>query len=94
MIFDWDEAKNSANERKHGINFIAASAVFDDPFHLDIDVSRAEHGEERRMAIGRLASGWIVAVIFTDRGNVRRLISARRASRDERAAYHSSQTLS
>jgi uncharacterized DUF497 family protein len=42
MKFEWDEAKNAAYEQKHGIAFVAASAVFDDPLHLDIDVSRPE----------------------------------------------------
>lgn len=67
MIIDWDEAKNSTNARKLGFNFVAASTGFDDP--LDLDVSRPEHREERRMAIGRLASGWILAVVFTDWGS-------------------------
>jgi uncharacterized DUF497 family protein len=63
--------------------------VFDDPAILTVDVTKPEYREERTKAVGRLVSGWVVAVIFTDRDDVRRIISARRARRDERRAYDS-----
>lgn len=87
MKYDWDPAKQFTNVHKHSISFIAAVAVFDDPGLLEIDVSRPEHRESRIKAVGQLAPGWVVAVIYTVRDDTRRIISARRARRHERSAY-------
>lgn len=86
MEFEWDPAKAAANQSKHGINFQAAILVFANPFCLIEDSTRPEHGERRRKAIGQVA-GSMVAVIFTDRDGLRRIISARKARRDERTRY-------
>lgn len=86
MDFEWDLVKEAANRQKHGISFLDAMAVFDDPHRLEEDTTRPEHGEDRRKAIGRMGLV-LVTVIFTDRQGRRRLISARRARRDERARY-------
>ena len=86
MEFEWDPAKEAVNEEKHGIGFVDAMAVFDDPRRLEEDTTKPEHGEQRRRAIGRMGS-IVVTVISTDRHGRRRLISARRASRDERSRY-------
>jgi uncharacterized DUF497 family protein len=86
MEFDWDPAKNAANVRKHGISFEEASAVFDDPVRTGWVCSDPDEAEERFMAIGRV--GWrILSVVYTERGNLLRLISARKASRRERREY-------
>jgi uncharacterized protein len=55
---------------------------------LEVPSAQQEHGEERHLAYGVLA-GRIIAVVFTWRGEVRRLISARRARRYERQDYQS-----
>lgn len=86
MEFEWDTAKEKANLRKHGISFADSAFVFDDPFRLEEDSSRPEHGEERRKTIGQIGP-IVVTVIFTIRQERRRLISARRASNDERERY-------
>ena len=87
MRFAWDPDKNIENKRRHGISFHAARAVFQDPNHID-DLDDRDYGEERWVAIGEL--GPIVAyVVYTDRGDVRRLISARKATPDEKARYRS-----
>ena len=89
MQFEWDERKNAANERKHGISFEDAKAVFLDPARVGWLRSDPGDDEERLIVIGR--SGWkIMAVIYTMRGNVTRLISARKASRREQREYHQS----
>ena len=85
--FEWDPAKDAVNQEKHGIGFADAAAVFDDPDRLEEDSARPEHGEERRLTIGRVGST-VAVVVFTDRHGRRRIISARRASRDERRRYH------
>lgn len=91
MRFEWDMAKESANEQKHGLSFIDAATVFDDPHHLEEDSTRPEHGEERWKAIGMVGE-FVVAVIYTDRQDRRRIISARRARKHERAQYDQSKT--
>lgn len=91
MEFEWDIAKEAVNERKHGISFVDAATVFDAPFLLVENSTRPEHGEERRKAIG-LVGDYIIAVIFTDRQERRRIISARRARTNEREHYNQRKT--
>ena len=83
--FEWDSRKRDANLLKHGIDFEEAMLLFRGPVH----VRRArpgDDGEERHMAVGILGVRPIT-VIFTKRGDVCRLISARRARDSERRAY-------
>ncbi len=86
MEFEWDPAKDAANLEKHGIGFDDAVFVFRDPLHIVEDSSRPEHGEIHGKAIG-LLFGMVTTVIFTERHGKRRIISARRARRDERVRY-------
>ena len=86
MEFDWDLVKEAANQERHGISFTAATAYFDDPHHLQQDTTKPEYGEERILALG-MVTGRLVMVVYTDRGNRRRIISARRARKDERERY-------
>ena len=85
MNFEWDEAKNEANIAKHGISFLSAARVFDGPI-LRYPDTRRDYGEARILAIG-LAEGTELAVVYTERGEAIRIISARRARRDERRTY-------
>ncbi|MGH2617928.1 MAG: BrnT family toxin [Thermomicrobiales bacterium] len=89
LEFDWDPIKRRINLDKHGLDFVRAVEVFDDPQHLDEDSTRPEHGEIRRKVIGR-SGQMMVCVIYADRGRFRRIISARRARRDERERYRQS----
>jgi uncharacterized DUF497 family protein len=89
--FEWDTAKEAANEAKHGIGFARAATVFDDPHHLEEDTTKPEYGEQRGMAIGKVGPH-VITVICTDRQGRRRIISARRASKDERERYDQSTT--
>lgn len=86
MNFAWDGAKDALNRQKHGIRFADAVEVFADPRHLEEDSTKPEFGEERRRAIGTV-QGRTVTVVYTDRGDIRRIISARRARKDERDRY-------
>jgi uncharacterized DUF497 family protein len=81
--FEWDESKRLANIDKHGIDFLDAAEVFTLPF-LQID-GRSEV-EKRSIAVAPV-NGVMMAVVFTVRDGVYRLISARRARRDERERY-------
>ena len=81
---DWDPVKDASNLRKHGIGFFAASRIF---FSPRIDEPASQSGSEaRRIAIGDVL-GTEIAVVYTIRNGVYRIISARKASKRERAAY-------
>lgn len=91
MRFDWDERKNRANRDKHGITFEAASRVFDDPLIVS-EHDGFENGEERFRVLGMIDGVVILFVVFTFRSNetdeeVTRIISARRATPQERLVY-------
>ena len=86
MEFEWDPAKATRNIEKHAIDFDTAAEIFDDP-DLFLVIDSRTYGERRYQAIGA-SRGVILFVAYTMRGdNVCRIISARRASRRERAAY-------
>ena len=88
MEFEWDERKNQECIQKRGISFKRASLVFDDPDRIErVDV-RYDYGEERIIVLGRSA-GRLLYVVYTWRGNTRRIISVRKASKDERQIYFS-----
>jgi uncharacterized DUF497 family protein len=88
MAFEWDDEKNAINLQKHGIDFLSAIAVFDDPDRLEEDSTQPEYQEVRKRTIGRVGSHLLVlTVIYTDREQNKRIISARCASRDERKRY-------
>lgn len=84
--FEWDDVKAATNLVKHGISFPTASEVFLDPARTEIAVGPADYGEARWIAFGRVRDT-LLAVVFTSRGTARRIISARRASREERRRY-------
>ena len=84
--FEWDENKNEANLAKHGITLDEAKEIFRGPVLQAVD-DRRDYGETRIAAIG-MADNIELYIVYTMRGEVRRMISARRARRDERRAYH------
>jgi uncharacterized DUF497 family protein len=89
MPFEWDEHKRRGNLAKHRIDFADALAVFSDQRGF-IYRSEVSTGEERHVAIG-MAGERCLAVVFTKREEVIRLISARRARRTERRRYEEAQ---
>ncbi len=86
LNFEWDDEKNRRNRAKHRISFERARAVFTDSAALDVLDSRDDYGEERWLTIG-MARGELLAVVNTQRGDTYRLISARKATREETDAY-------
>ena len=84
MEFEWNEAKAATNLDKHGIDFEDAIAIFEDPV---LEFQSDREGEERWVAIGMIF-GRVITVVYTTRHDVYRIISARRARRNEREAYH------
>lgn len=85
MRYEWDEAKRERNLQKHGIDFVGAEVVFDG-YTLTVEDRRACYGEQRFVTFGVL-EGRHVAVVHTERYNVIRLISIRRATRHEQKSY-------
>ena len=88
--FDWDETKARSNLAKHGVPFPYAVRdavrVFLDPNVVDFDASREGDKEVRRKAVG-LIDGKLHAVVYADRGGLRRVISGRRTNVTEQRAY-------
>jgi uncharacterized DUF497 family protein len=87
MDFEWDEAKNRANIRKHGIAFEMAQLIFKSTFFTTLDL-RNTYGEDRFISIGKIDDIVVLVVVHTDRNERTRIISARPASRKERQAYY------
>lgn len=82
----WDPVKAKINFAKHGVRLSDAEVALFDPFALTREDERSE-GEQRFVTIGTDASGKIVVVAFTPRGEFLRLISSRRATKRERTNY-------
>jgi uncharacterized DUF497 family protein len=87
--FEWDENKNQSNIIKHGLSFDEIVAIFTDPNLVTLQGKDGENGEARFMSIGRLPlfDSIVVVVVYTDRNERRRIISARKASKKERSFY-------
>lgn len=87
MVFEWDRRKAAQNIAKHAVPFDYAARVFLDPYRLDSEDTRRTYGEERRLILGRIERR-VYAVAYTMRGEVIRLISARKANQREQRKYH------
>lgn len=85
MEFEWDLPKAELNLRKHGVSFDDAKAVFDDPLTIEWP-DDCDH-EERSILIGQFHSRFYY-VVYTERQPKIRLISARRATKNEQARYY------
>ena len=90
MDFEWDEAKRQANILKHGIDFVDATWAFSGRF-IETEDRRRDYSERRYRVVGRLGDA-VIQVAYTWRGERRRIISARRAGRNDRRAYYASLT--
>jgi uncharacterized DUF497 family protein len=90
-VFEWDARKAEANAAKHGVSFDEAVTVFLDNDALDGPDVQHSKAEMRFLRMGRSADGHVLTVAYTLRrsgdAETIRIISARRASRRERAAY-------
>jgi len=86
-VFEWDPAKADANARKHGVTFDEASTVFGDPLNLLMSDPAHTLDEERYLLLGMSNRRRLLVVAFAERPPRTRLISARRATRQERRQY-------
>lgn len=87
MQFEWDEEKRIANIKKHSIDFRDACSVFNG-VTVTVEDLRRDYDEERFITIGSL-NGRTIVVVHTERLNNIRLISARKATKYERAKFKS-----
>lgn len=83
---DWEPRKDLENQRKHGVKFVVACCVFDDP-HQNVVPDDGDYDEDRWIGIGRVGPV-VLVVAFTERNGRERIVSARRAKRREEQAYY------
>ena len=83
---EWNKSKAEDNYAKHGISFELAKAVFEDSFAIGFLDDRQDYGEERFVLLGR-AQGSLLYVAYTERMDAVRIISARRATKNEQETY-------
>ena len=87
MNFEWDEEKNIANKRKHGISFEVATLAFRDEYRLEEYDEVHSYDEDRYNIIGMVHK--LIYVVYTERENdTIRIISARLATATERKRYY------
>lgn len=89
LSFEWDIKKAESNERKHGISFDEASTVFADALSLTIHDPLHSEDEERFVIIGGSYKNRMLTVVHTERDDSIRIISARKATKNERSYYES-----
>ena len=93
LRFEWDSRKALSNKAKHGVSFEEACIVFGDV--LSITIGDPDHGssdEEREITIGQTGKFRIVVVSHTQRDGTIRIISARKADRQEILQYTENET--
>jgi uncharacterized DUF497 family protein len=89
LRFEWDERKSKSNRRKHGVSFEEAQTAFSDEHGLLIDDPEHSDDEDRFVLLGMSAALRILVVCHCYRGDgdVIRIVSARKADRQEQADY-------
>ena len=89
MKFDWDKAKAASNLRKHGVSFEEAQSVFYDDFALQFHDDSHSSVEERFLMLGMSSGANLLLICHCERngGGVIRIISARKATKQESSFY-------
>jgi hypothetical protein len=87
LRFEWNARKAADNRAKHKVSFEEAVTVFGDPLGRITDDPRHSRDEQRFVLLGQSKRRRLLVVMFTERGEVTRLISARKATRRERRGY-------
>jgi uncharacterized DUF497 family protein len=86
IIFEWDADKDQQNFKDHGIHFDAAMLAFRDYYRIERHDDDSSDNEDRWQTMGFVDD--LLFVVYTERGNVNRIISARLAEPFERRIYH------
>ena len=87
MEFSWDPVKAAHNFGKHGVSFLEAGTIFNDPFAVTYDDPDHSHSEERFVTYGMSNQNRLLMVSHTPRREQTRIISTRQATRRERILY-------
>lgn len=87
MEFEWDNNKASANEAKHEVSFEEAKTVFANPLAVIFDDEEHSDDEMREIIIGHSQQNRLLIISFTERSKAIRIISARKATNNERKDY-------
>ena len=87
MEFEWNPGKAALNLEKHGVPFQEAATVFNDPLSVTFPDPDHSIGENRYIVIGISRFGQLLVVAHTERGKKVRIISARKATRQEKRFY-------
>jgi uncharacterized protein len=85
--FEWDENKDKSNQRKHGISFEEATSVFLDEYSVTFGDEAHSDDEDRYLDIGRSDRGRVIVVSYTEHPPNIRIISCRKATKQEMKAY-------
>lgn len=85
--FEWHDDKTKTNLQTHGISFELATTVFEDVFAIEQLDDREDYGEERFLIIGMTKGHNLLFVAYTERNERIRIISARRATPNEKDEY-------
>lgn len=89
MQFEWDEQKERRNLVKHGVDFGTAALVFNDEHRIEFYDEEHSFDEDRFVTIGSIAGMiTVLMVVYTERGEVTRIISARKATSREKTKYY------
>ena len=88
--FQWDPRKAASNLKRHDVSFHEAISVFSNPLARIFDDEGQESDERREIIIGHSARDRLLLVSFTERDNSVRIISARKATKNERKDYEES----
>lgn len=86
MRIEFDAAKDRLNLERHGLSLSRAAVIFDN-FRIDDEDDREDYGETCYVTLGR-AGRTVVVCVWTPRGDAARIISLRKAEKDEREIYN------
>lgn len=86
LLFEWDAEKAAANLKKHHVDFNDAMRVFEDDYRIEFyDIAHSDE-EDRYNTIGMVRD--VLFVVYAERGEYIRIISARKANRKEERLYY------
>ncbi|CAA6824824.1 MAG: Unknown protein [uncultured Sulfurovum sp.] len=87
LQFEWDDKKANINKRKHGVTFEEATTAFADDLSITIDDPLHSQDEDRLILIGLSKQFNTLVVVHVERRDVLRIISARKATKQEQKFY-------
>jgi uncharacterized protein len=90
--FAWDPKKAASNLKRHGVSFEEATSVFANPLARIFDDEDHPVEERREIIVGHSAQDRLLVICFTEREDAIRIISARKATKNERKDYEESAT--